>query len=624
MQGCNATINFCEGTDGEILAPYLDPILSKLIGLLQSPYIFVVQQAITAVAAVADCAQQHFLKYYDTFLPFLKSVLKNAQNPEHKLLRGKAMECISFIGAAVGKEKFLQDVGEVIELLMKLPEDASASYTIAAWSRICNCLREGFVPYLPVVMPPLFQTASLAPDVTVTESDPKNQNQSGWEFVNVYDKAIGIHTAKLEDKATACNLILCYVTELKESFFPYVDQVAKLFVPLIKFYYHDGVRGTAVATMSPLMECATTYLRKSGGDMTYPKSLFNYMLTTLYPAMIEEPDVDILGTMLEAIYECLDFIAEPCMTAEDLQKGTALMRDLIIDIEDRRKERADKKGADDFDEEEQEKVDVDEQKDEEILASIAEVITRFVKYHKEHYLPFVPEIFPKVLELLQPNQLPTNRHAALCICDDLIEHAGAPSGPLIQHFIGPMMTMMGDQDKAVRQAAVYGVGVCAQFGGSFIAPYLPDILNRLTTVIRSQDATSRTYVYSTENAISSVGKICRYQAQVVNNSQLLPLWLSMLPTTKDKSESPLIYDNLCYFIESNNADLLGPGYSNLPKILSIFGAVLETELINEQLKQRIVAILKQMQKVLPTDALQGVWATLSDEHKHKLTRAVTA
>jgi hypothetical protein len=35
------------------------------------------------------------------------------------MLKGKAMECISLIGVAVGKEKFYQDAKEIMDILIK-------------------------------------------------------------------------------------------------------------------------------------------------------------------------------------------------------------------------------------------------------------------------------------------------------------------------------------------------------------------------------------------------------------------------------------------------------------------------------------------------------------------------
>ena len=45
------------------------------------------------------------------------------------------------------------------------------------------------------------------------------------EIITLGDKRIGIKTSVLEEKATACNMLCCYADELKEGFYPWIDQV---------------------------------------------------------------------------------------------------------------------------------------------------------------------------------------------------------------------------------------------------------------------------------------------------------------------------------------------------------------------------------------------------------------
>ena len=56
-------------------------------------------------------------------MPSLKYVLQNATDEKYRLLRGKVIECISLIGLAVGKEKFMQDCNDVMQLLLKTQTD---------------------------------------------------------------------------------------------------------------------------------------------------------------------------------------------------------------------------------------------------------------------------------------------------------------------------------------------------------------------------------------------------------------------------------------------------------------------------------------------------------------------
>lgn len=178
-----AIINFCDAVPASVMKPYLDGLLFKLASLLQQNVKMVMEQALTAVAAIADCVEEEFAKYYDTFMPFLISVLQTATSKEYRLLRGKAIECVSLIGVAVGKDRFLRDVRVVMEELAKTQmqetsDDPQTSFTLQAWARICKCLGRDFVAFLNIVMPPLLKAAVLMPEVELTQDQTAPE---GWE-----------------------------------------------------------------------------------------------------------------------------------------------------------------------------------------------------------------------------------------------------------------------------------------------------------------------------------------------------------------------------------------------------------------------------------------------------------
>ena len=45
------------------------------------------------------------------------------------------------------------------------------SYMISAWARMCKIIGQGFVQYLPVVMGPLIQAASLKPEIAFLDCE---------------------------------------------------------------------------------------------------------------------------------------------------------------------------------------------------------------------------------------------------------------------------------------------------------------------------------------------------------------------------------------------------------------------------------------------------------------------
>jgi hypothetical protein len=61
----------------------------------------------------------------------------------------------------------------------------------------------------------------------------------------VGEKRISIKTSILEEKALACNMLYSYAYDLNFFFLEYVEEVAKIMVPLLKFAYLEDIRESA-------------------------------------------------------------------------------------------------------------------------------------------------------------------------------------------------------------------------------------------------------------------------------------------------------------------------------------------------------------------------------------------
>ena len=67
-----------------------------------------------------------------------------------------------------------------------------------------------------MVMGPVMKTASMKPEVALLEElTGVDDNDEDWQFVQLGEQQnFGIKTAGLEDKATACQMLVCYAREL--------------------------------------------------------------------------------------------------------------------------------------------------------------------------------------------------------------------------------------------------------------------------------------------------------------------------------------------------------------------------------------------------------------------------
>jgi hypothetical protein len=68
--------------------PHPQPPAGKLLMLLQQGKRMVQEGALTALASVADCSQEEFVRYYDSVMPLLSNIMLNAQQKEHRWGQG--------------------------------------------------------------------------------------------------------------------------------------------------------------------------------------------------------------------------------------------------------------------------------------------------------------------------------------------------------------------------------------------------------------------------------------------------------------------------------------------------------------------------------------------------------
>ncbi|XP_028256566.1 importin-5 [Parambassis ranga] len=605
-----ALINFTEDCPKSLLIPYLDSLVqhlhvimvAKLQELIQKGTKLVLEQVVTSIASVADTAEEKFVPYYDLFMPSLKHIVENAVQKELRLLRGKTIECISLIGLAVGKDKFMPDASAVMQLLLKTQtdfndledDDPQISYMISAWARMCKILGKEFQQYLPVVMGPLMKTASIKPEVALLDTqDMENISEDeGWEFVNLGDQqSFGIKTAGLEEKATACQMLVCYAKELKEGFVEYTEQVVKLMVPLLKFYFHDGVRVAAAESMPLLLECA----RVRGPE--YLTQMWHFMCDALIKAIGTEPDSDVLSEIMHSFAKCIELMGDGCLNNEHFEELGGILKGKLEEHFKNQQLRQAKREDEDYDEQVEETLQDEDENDVYILTKVSDILHSVFSSYKEKVLPWFEQLLPLIVQLICPERPWADRQWGLCIFDDVVEHCSPSSFKYADYFLPQMLPSLCDPSPEVRQAAAYGVGVMAQYGGESYCTFFTKALPLLVGVIQAPESRSKENVNATENCISAVGKVTRFRPECVNVNEILPHWLSWLPLNEDKEEAVHTFDFLCDLIESNNPIVLGPDNSNLPKIFLIIadGVANESVKSEDACSKRLANVIRQVQ-----------------------------
>jgi len=535
------------------------------------------------------------------------------------------------IGLAVGAEKFLPDASDVMQLLLQTQsetdmlesDDPQISYMISAWARMCKIIGKDFVQYLAVVMPPVLKAAQIKPEVALLDSDDPQQeideNEDGWEFVNLGEQQkFGIKTAGLEDKSTACQMLVHYARELKEGFVDYVEQVVKIMVPLLKFYFHDTVRVTAAEALPHLLECA-----KIKGD-EYVSQLWTHVCPELLSSIEKEPEDSVIPEMMDSFSKCIETLGSSCMQPEQLEHLATIIHDKLEQHEERQSERLEKRKDEDYDDEVEEELQDEHETDEYILSKVSDIMHALFKTHWTTLLPFFEKLLPDFHKLLNDRRPGSDRQWSLCIFDDLIEYTGPVSLKYKEYFLQNLLQSVQDRSAEVRQAAAYGCGVMAQFGGAEYAATCAQALPLLVQVIQHPEARSKENVNPTENCISAVTKICKYNASQVNVNEVIPAWLSWLPIKEDQEEAPHACGFLADLVEGNNPIVIGENNANIPQIIKIIAQTFDCAVLENY--KEVADRLKKIASTVQQD--EAMWnacgALLDDSLKKALSDAMAS
>jgi len=633
---CAATVNFAENADQDVLAPYLDTLISKMLTLLQQGRRNVQEGALTALASVADCAQEYFIKYYDTCMPLLRHVLEHAHDKTHQLMRAKALECISLVGMAVGKERFGSDAAAVMAYMRAVQtggldaDDPFASYMLQAGARICTCLGADFIPYLPVVMPPMLAAARLEPDIVVQDNDDDVEVSGGsgdddgddeLETFFIGGKRVSLHTSILEEKANACSMLCCYAYELKEGFFPYVHEVTQIMVPLLKFYFNEEVRSAAAQALPELLRSAVEATKKGlGPDEAFCRTMATFTWPPLVEALAKEIDPEVVHVFLTSVEEVVDVLDGPnLLPTELLSPVFASFSTVLDDYEERRAARMERTEGEDFDEEEREALQEEHEAESELLDALGTCCTTILRLYGDAAMPMIESIMPVVGKLLEASRYVEERRVALCLMDDIIQYSAAGAAKYMPQVLPLLLEGAAGRDANIRQCCVYGLGQAAHHRSNGFRPHAPAAVATIISIIQSPDARSDENLSATENAVSALGKVMEFMPDCVD-PQAGALFVQSLPLEEDEVEAKVVHGQLLRLVRASDSRVLGEGNAHLPKLVEVMVRVLARgeKLLNPDDATGMVELLKQMQGMLPADVFNGFVSGLKPKQQATL------
>ena len=267
---CACFTNFIEHATEEMMTPQIEALSQKYCNLLQTGVSMVKENAATAMATLVEKVGEAFIPYFTESLQFLIQILNEYHGKEYKQFRGQVIEAIPIICAAVGLETFKPVANDVIGILQQIQDsqldtkDSQRVYLLSAWQRICLLMKGEFAPFLPGILPGIFNMAAMNPEMGVSGSETiqsltdvlKEVSTAAPKAAGEEEKTLNVVTDEIEEKDIGIQMLAIFIDEVGEACIDYLEQISKILLGVVDYSANDSIRSSAASSLPGLIKAA--------------------------------------------------------------------------------------------------------------------------------------------------------------------------------------------------------------------------------------------------------------------------------------------------------------------------------------------------------------------------------
>ncbi|KAI4307684.1 hypothetical protein L6164_030846 [Bauhinia variegata] len=235
-------------------------------------------------------------------------------------------------------------------------------------------------------------------------------------------------------------------------------------------------------------------------------------------------------------------------------------------------------------------------------------------------------VMMKFLALLQENATAKQRSIALSIFNIVAQRCREVAIKHYLNFLPILLEACNDKNFEVKEEAVRGIRICAEFGTPEFKPFIYRTLSELSLLIKGSGRSLPENTKAYEIAVSAIGRICEFHRDSIDASKLVPAWLSHLPLKDDLIEARIMHEQLCFMVARLDKDLLGPGSQNLFKIVAVFVEVVEKgdKLATARTGKQISDLLRQIWQQFPRNTLDVIFLSLNAQQQELLSSVMSS
>lgn len=580
---CYVLETFCESMDSSQLEPLLEPLMCRLVPLLDHRLLGIREMAAAAVGSAAVAASDKFAPYLEGTAPRLAAMVELTEERAWEL-RGRSLEALGHVALAVGNEKFAPYRDTALRAAaanLEFDSTELAEYSYGFFANCAKVMRNDFGPLLPQLVPHLLDVAARkdAASFDFAESDDEggglaaflDEGDDGDQWVDdegeeesdddslAGQAVVTVRTAMMNVKRASIVAIGNLAEYTEGLFAPHLDAALQCLKVLVDYFHHE-IRERAAIALQQLVHGACLAHGGSARDPAYVAPP-NDEKEPQAIAWTKGEDAPLPPQLAQFVQDCVGLLLR--LIAEDTAKGVAAvacesLNELIQDcgpacIMNRLphllealillangKAPCQTLLGDDDDHED----DEDDDHDNVLMDNVADLCGGVAKVTGARLgAEATDAMFRAFARYAQPSRSASDRAMALgCFAELCVELP--PVLAADRHFgtLQPLFSSAcGDGHANVARNAAFGIGALCERAPLNAKPHLQSALQALFPVVQKADVSKAERqaqdAAASDNALASMFRVCAADIQSAPVDQVLGLVLPRLPLQEDPGEN---------------------------------------------------------------------------------------
>jgi len=581
------------------------------------------EQCMDCISAAAASAEEEFAKYYAQVMPLLKQIVVAATQEEQRNLRGKAFLCTSVIGKAVGKELFVKDACEVMNVVAPLfqagfaADDKTREYAHEACANIAEVIGKDFKGYVSALLPSIFGVLKTKPkDITEILEEDEDLDDIVLNDLG----GLGLKTQQLEEMDEALELLITLSKSLEEEFCEFIGPSCEVLVPLLDYPLSEDVRETIYKAWSQFASLARIGAQNGRLDPTILRELVTAFLTKTVGSLGEAAPADVCENNLST---CAKFhtLAVGASSVIDKAGPGVLTKDAMTDVarvagellsqiicsgdaapERKTKKKRDTELLDDDEDDDRDREEDESPTPQAVRFALADVMCSLMRANTEEFLVDVmPTIMQLVSKLIGDNASDADRALGFYIADCVVDFLGERSVAYWQVFMNHALVAVLHKSPSVQQYATKVVGTAAK-QKQYSVMALAACQNVFQVLQkhgekhkrRRAKASQKSGALAIDACVRALGLICEHQEATLgaHGAQIWSMWLSSLPIKYEVESGRQVHAQLLGLLGREHPAVVDQ--NKLPTVLKVLVDVYKTKFSEPELDKKIAFAMAQI------------------------------